>query len=308
MKILDFKRKKSQNSNTACAVQTSIASNHPYYNLSSYMPINGESRVYAELRNAVPILDSAINKIVRLCEGFKFNTGNEKVNDMMNSYFESINVGGNQKGIASFISNYLNQLLTFGTAIGEIVMCDDGIYALYNSELSSIELKRAPNGVDIDFYNYGNKISKPNLILYSVLNPKPAELCGTSLLSGLPFVSDILLEIYNTIGENWTQALSGLPGLASRWHLVSNRGRQSMASLTGSSSIWIRASTPLCRTSSGEVQEVSVRTSRSQSGSSWLSAISRSWYTRSRDAMVSGTCSTSFSRRAGPAASACWNA
>ncbi len=206
MKILDFKRKKSQNSNTACAVQTSIASNHPYYNLSSYMPINGESRVYAELRNAVPILDSAINKIVRLCEGFKFNTGNEKVNDMMNSYFESINVGGNQKGIASFISNYLNQLLTFGTAIGEIVMCDDGIYALYNSELSSIELKRAPNGVDVDFYNYGNKISKPNLILYSVLNPKPAELCGTSLLSGLPFVSDILLEIYNTIGENWRHA------------------------------------------------------------------------------------------------------
>ena len=170
------------------------------------MPINGESRVYAELRNAVPILDSAINKIVRLCEGFKFNTGNEKVNDMMNSYFESINVGGNQKGIASFISNYLNQLLTFGTAIGEIVMCDDGIYALYNSELSLIELKRAPNGVDIDFYNYGNKISKPNLILYSVLNPKPAELCGTSLLSGLPFVSDILLEIYNTIGENWRHA------------------------------------------------------------------------------------------------------
>ena len=107
-------------------------------------------------------------------------------------------------------------------------------------------------------------------------------------------------------GVRVPQALSGLPGLASRWHLVSNR--QSMASLTGSSSIWIRASTPLCRTSSGEVQEVSVRTSRSQSGSSWLSAISRSWYTRSRDAMVSGTCSTSFSRRAGPAASACWNA
>ena len=78
------------------------------------MPINGESRVYAELRNAVPILDSAINKIVRLCEGFKFNTGNEKVNDMLNSYFESINVGGNINGFASFISNYLIQLLSFG--------------------------------------------------------------------------------------------------------------------------------------------------------------------------------------------------
>ena len=206
MKILDFKKKKGQNSNAACAVQTSIATNHPYYNLTSYAPINAESRVYAELRNAVPILDAAINKIVRLCEGFSFDTGNDKVNDMMNSYFDSINVGGNQRGIASFVSNYLNQLLTFGTAIGEIVMCSDGIYALYNSELSSIELKRAKNGIDVDYYNNGTKISNPNLVLYSVLNPKPSDLCGTSLLSGLPFVSNILLEIYNTIGENWKHA------------------------------------------------------------------------------------------------------
>jgi len=206
LKILDLIKKKSQNSNAACAVQTSIATNHPYFNLTSYMPINGESRVYAELRNAVPILDAAINKIVRLCEGFRFDTGNEKINDMMNSYFETINVGGNQRGITSFVSNYLNQLLTFGTAIGEIVMCSDGIYALYNSELSSIELKRAKNGIDVDFYNNGSKINQPNLILYSVLNPKPSDLCGTSLLSGLPFVSNILLEIYNTIGENWKHA------------------------------------------------------------------------------------------------------
>ncbi len=168
--------------------------------------MNGESRVYVELRNAVPILDAAINKIVRLCEGFKFDTGNDRVNDMMNSYFESINVGGNQKGITAFVSNYLNQLLTFGTAIGEIVLCDEGIYALYNSELSSIELKRAQNGIDVDFYNFSNKINQPNLILYSVLNPEPGNLCGTSLLKGLPFVSDILLEIYNTIGENWKHA------------------------------------------------------------------------------------------------------
>ena len=196
MGILDLRKKKSQNSDIACAVQTSNGSAHPYYQLSSYMPINGESKVYVELRNAVPILDVAINKIVRLCEGFKFDTGNERVNDMMNSYFESINVGGNQKGITAFISNYLNQLLTFGTAIGEIVLCDEGIYALYNSELSSIELKRAANGIDVDFYNYGTKLGRPNLVLYSVLNPQPGDLCGTSLLKGLPFISDVLLEIY----------------------------------------------------------------------------------------------------------------
>lgn len=52
-------------------------------------------------------------------------------------------MGGNQQGLNAFVSNYLNQLLTFGTAIGEIILGSDGIYALYNSELENIELKRS---------------------------------------------------------------------------------------------------------------------------------------------------------------------
>ena len=37
----------------------------------------------------------------------------------------------------------------------------------------------------------------------STLNPEPGKLKGTSLLKGLPFVSGILLKIFNTIGVNW---------------------------------------------------------------------------------------------------------
>lgn len=159
-----------------------------------------------ELRQAVPIIDAAINKIIRLTEGFHFETGNELLDKQINSYFDDINVGGNQQGISSFVSNYLNQLLTFGTAIGEMIMSPSGIYALYNSELENIEIKRRDNGIDVDFYNFNDKIQNPQLILYSVLNPKPSDLCGTSMLEGLPFISDILMKIYNTIGENWEHA------------------------------------------------------------------------------------------------------
>lgn len=168
--------------------------------------MTAESRVYAQLRNAVPILDAALNKIVRLTEGFRFETGNDVLNNQINAFFENINVGGNQKGLSSFISNYLSQLITFGTAVGEMIINEQGLYALYNSNLACIELKRAENGIDVDFYNFGNKLKYPNLILYSVLNPEPDKLCGTSLLSGLPFISDILMKIYNTIGENWEHA------------------------------------------------------------------------------------------------------
>ena len=202
-----FKSKKKKESTlSAGAVQTSAISRHPYYKLGTYMPMNSMSRVYQELRQAVPIIDSAINKIIRLTGGFRFETGTEALDLQINSFFDNINVGGNQQGLSAFVSNYLNQLLTFGTAIGEIVLNESGIYALYNSELDSIELKRSSNGIDVDFYNSRDKIANPQLILYSVLNPKPRDLCGTSLLEGLPFISDILMKIYNTIGQNWEHA------------------------------------------------------------------------------------------------------
>lgn len=201
-----FNQKKKKSEATATSVQTSSASRHPYYQLSSYMPVNSDTRVYLQLRQAVPIIDAAINKIVRLAEGFHFETGNEKTDRQINDFFENINVGGNQQGITAFVSNYLNQLLTYGTAIGEVVLGQNGIYALYNSDLEEIELKRASNGIDVEFYNAGTPVKSPSLILYSVLNPKPNDLCGTSILQGLPFVSDILMKIYNTIGSNWEHA------------------------------------------------------------------------------------------------------
>lgn len=198
--------KKKNNALSAVSVQTSSNSKHPYSQLSTYSPLNSDTRVYAQLREAVPIVDAAINKIVRLTEGFHFETGSDALDLKINDFFEQINVGGNQQGISAFVSNYLDQLLTYGTAIGEMVISGNGIYALYNSDLSGIEFKRADNGIDVDIYNSNSLIANPSLILYSVLNPKPDALCGTSILQGLPFVSDILMKIYNTIGNNWEHA------------------------------------------------------------------------------------------------------
>ena len=205
MGLFNFSKKKN-GALTASAVQTSPGTRHPYYQLSSYMPMSGKSKIYAQLRQAVPIVDAALNKIVRLTEGFRFETESIALDEKINAYFENINVGGNQQGISAFVSNYLNQLLTFGTAIGEMVMDNNGIYALYNSELENIELKRSSNCVDVEYYNFNEKIKNPQLILYSVLNPRPGDLCGTSMLEGLPFIGDILMKIYNTIGENWEHA------------------------------------------------------------------------------------------------------
>lgn len=168
--------------------------------------MNLNNRVYSFLRESIPIIDTAVCKIVRLCEGFHFETGNAKIDNEMNLFFSKINVGGNQTGIYSFISTYLSELLTYGSAVGEMIADENGFYALYNGELDALEVKRAANNIDLEFYNGNERLLNQDLILFSALNPEPGKILGTSLLRGLPFVSDILLTIYNTIGENWDHA------------------------------------------------------------------------------------------------------
>ena len=202
-----FRRNKKALSNSnAAAVQTSAYSNHPYWQLSSFVPMSLNNRVYASLKEGIPIIDAAISKIVRLCEGFHYETGSAALDTQINSFFENVNVGGNQTGICSFVSTYLTQLLTYGTAVGEMVADDNGFYALYNGELEALEVKRAENNLDVEFYNGNERLPNQELILFSALNPEPGKILGTSLLRGLPFISDILLTIYNTIGENWEHA------------------------------------------------------------------------------------------------------
>ena len=203
-----FGKKKSGKAkgSAAAAVQTSVFSNHPYAHLGGFSNLGLNSRVFKSLRESVPIIDAAILKIIRLMNDFEFETGSAAVDSAMNSFFEGICVGGNQTGISAFVSTYLSDLLTYGSAVGEMIADDNGFYALYNGELNALEVKRARNNLDIEFYNGGKKLQRQELIVFSALNPEPGSIMGTSLLRGLPFISDVLLTIYNTIGENWEHA------------------------------------------------------------------------------------------------------
>lgn len=203
---LFFKNKRNKKESGAYSVQTSTCSTHPYYQLNSFTPLSVNFSVYSSLRESIPVIDVAISKIIRLCSGFHFETDSKRLDDKMNDFFENINVGGNQIGINSFVSTFLSELLTYGSAIGEIISDDNNFYALYNGELSAIEVKRAKNNLDIEFYNDNQKILNQDLILFSALNPKPGAILGESILRGLPFIADILLKIYNTIGQNWEHA------------------------------------------------------------------------------------------------------
>ena len=168
-----------------------------------------ERKMYKSLRENVPVIDAAIYKIVRLVGGFEVLCGNKRIQSELKDFLMTVKVNSCETGIKSFVSGYLEQLLTYGTAVGEIVT--DGsreISGLYIASLDDVELCAGKNPFDLKIYSiggYGERtlVPYPELILCGTLMPEPGNVYGTSILRGLPTVSDILMKIFRAVGTNW---------------------------------------------------------------------------------------------------------
>lgn len=206
-----FKRKKR---NTNAPVQTAPSRStepNPYSLITQHITEHKPHlEIYRQLKESVPIIDAAISKIIRLTGDFTIECDNEECRYSLNKFLSNVHVNSCSTGANSFLMAHLNQLLTFGTAVGEIVLDkeNENIAALYNSSLKNISLKIGDNPLKVKILKQNTNgteecIKQPNLILISTLNPDPGHIYGNSIMKGLPFISNILLKIYNTIGINW---------------------------------------------------------------------------------------------------------
>lgn len=191
------------------SVQTGRSRRQPFNMLEQYTPLAAPTeQMYDALREAIPIIDAAIEKLVRLTGGFKVVCANRSAERYLQTFLNDVKVGASGAGINFFITQFLDRLLTWGTAAAEIVPYSNGeIAALYCANNSDIELKNGDNPLEIEIYTYRDgeivPVIHPERIIISALKPMPGEIRGTSLLRGLPFVSSILLKIYNAMGANW---------------------------------------------------------------------------------------------------------
>lgn len=166
----------------------------------------GERELYRALREAVPIIDASVYKLRRLIGEFRVRCGDGAAQKGLDRFLQEVQVNAAGAGIHEFTGIYLEQLLTYGTAVGEIVLSGGHPAALYNAALDRLELEAdGPLGVKVSVREQAGKreCPYPDLLLVSVLNPEAGSVYGTSLLRGLPFVSEILLKIYRTLGVNW---------------------------------------------------------------------------------------------------------
>ncbi len=207
-----MKRKRKEQSAAASACQLRMGNTHPFGLLRGFTPLGGgEDRVYRQLREAIPVLDAAVGKLVRLSGGFAVKCRSAEAQNRLEAFLETVPSGHGQVGINSFLSCYIDSLLTYGRAVGELVVGGGKLQAVCWGDVTALQAVEGDNPLDVvlwgpDRYGHMRPLPYQQLLLFTTLNPEPAHPYGVSLLRGMPFMGDILMKIYTAIGTNWERA------------------------------------------------------------------------------------------------------
>ena len=193
------------------AVQIRNGSHHPFGMLGDYVPLrNGEVRLYRAVREAVPVVDAAIYKLIRMSGGVTVSCGSRRAEAALAEFLRTVSVGRGQFGINAFLDCYLDSLLTCGQAVGEIVPAAGNreIAALLCGRVEDIEVREGENPLTFSIWgpDEGGRMAElpyQDLLLFTPLNPEADSPYGVSLLRSLPFLADILMKIYHATGVNW---------------------------------------------------------------------------------------------------------
>ena len=169
-----------------------------------------ERQLYRSLREAVPLIDAAIGKIVRLTGCFRIVTDDPAAQPFADDLNQNVRVNGSAMGLAAFVASHLDSLLTCGEAVGEILLTEnaDGVWGLYNASPDDAKIIAGSSPVELIVCRAfdGKPVENQSLVLTSLLNQQSGTVRGVPLLAGLPFVSAILLRILQSVKNNWERA------------------------------------------------------------------------------------------------------
>ncbi|MGM9574724.1 MAG: serine/threonine protein phosphatase [Oscillospiraceae bacterium] len=204
-----FSKQKSR----APTVQLRSGEKHPFGLLDSYVPLgSGETRLYRTIREAVPVVDAAIMKIIRLTGGFEARCADKKAEKELNDFIRNVDTGRGQRGLQSFLDAYLDSMITCGRAVGEIVTCGSrDIAAVLCGNVADVQIREGDTPLDFELCctnDAGSVEPMPyqNLLLFTPFNPEADSPYGVSMLRSMPFLCGILMKIYQSLGVNWERA------------------------------------------------------------------------------------------------------
>ena len=169
----------------------------------------GEAQLYRAMRQSLPVLDAAIGKLVRLSGGFTVRSAQREA--ALNAFLRTVPCGRGQTGIHSFLSAYLDSLLTYGRAVGEMLVTQGELRAVCWGDVNALEIREGKSPLEVVLCGCGEDgrmrpLPRQELLLFTTFQPEVGHPYGVSLLRSMPFLAGVLLKIYQTLGANWERA------------------------------------------------------------------------------------------------------
>lgn len=199
------KKEAAENGRISCSAQREVYRLSPSWN-------GFETQFYETLRAEVPVLDACIGKIIRLCNDFRVVCGDKRAQKLMDAFAMNVPAGISGCSLSCFADIWLDTLLTYGKALGEISIDRKRrkINGLYIADPVMFSVRRGKTPLEMKIIENASgsevKLSAPELLLYSTLNPSVKHPEGVSILRGTPALSEVLMKIYRCIGQNFDRA------------------------------------------------------------------------------------------------------
>ena len=207
-----MRRKQKDSPLSAAACQLRGGQSHPFGALRGFVPLGaGEEQIYRQLREAIPVLDAAVGKLIRLSGGFDVRCRSRESQEKLEKFLREMPCGRGQIGINSFLSGFMDSLLVYGRSIGEMVVDRGHLRAVCWGDVTELQVVEGDSPLDVQLWGPDGKgrmaaLPYQHLLLFTTLNPEAAHPYGVSLFRGMPFLAEILMKIYATIGSNWERA------------------------------------------------------------------------------------------------------
>lgn len=203
--------KKKGRGAAVAAAQLRDAGRHPFVQIDGYVPLScREISLYRAIREAVPVVDAAICKLVRLCGGVTVVCRDVRAQEELERFLRTVPVGRGQRGIQSFLDQYLDSMLVCGRAVGEIVPALDGrgVAAVLCGDVGRVEIREGESPLDFalcvrDSDGTVRELERQELLLFTPFQPEMGAPYGVSMLRSMPFLAEILLKIFDAMGKNW---------------------------------------------------------------------------------------------------------
>jgi hypothetical protein len=175
---------------------------------SNYIARKVDPSFYEFLREAIPIIDGAINRLVVLDGHLEVTGENEALVEEIQEWVYNVPVNDIQKGLQAFHQNFTNEAFEQGFALGEFVTDKKrtDIVGLRVADSKYIQFKRSQAGLDM-YQRTDNdpdwRLLNPSNLLYFSIGNENQNPCGIPLMRSCEFVSKILATMHNSLLNVW---------------------------------------------------------------------------------------------------------